>query len=109
MQLSGNGKFSAIQNCTCVGKSCTRRNEVTFNATLSLPHLENSLIGMWHFTPHRRPAIPSALLIGGHNPLTLASIVSLEQRPQLNSCSVLLCITSCNHTARADEWDYGCA
>jgi hypothetical protein len=38
MQLSGNRNFSTVRNCTCVGKSNTRQDEVTFNATLSLPH-----------------------------------------------------------------------
>jgi hypothetical protein len=43
MQLSGNTKFSTVLNCTGVGKSNTRRDEVTFNVTVSLPRPESRL------------------------------------------------------------------
>jgi hypothetical protein len=38
MELSGSRKFSTVRKCICVGKSNTRRDGVTFNATLSLAH-----------------------------------------------------------------------
>src|ERR1700674_2774328 len=43
MQLSGNRKISTVQKCICVGMSAPRRDEVLFNATLSLPHPDKSL------------------------------------------------------------------
>ena len=40
MQLLGNRNFSTVQNCTCVGKSNTRRDEVT-----STTWRENTVLG----------------------------------------------------------------